>query len=113
MAAVAPDTDEWQPPPHEPEIGDIESYQAFARALNAPPKKLIPIGERDRRWYNKKSHILLEADPEALVTPEKLAQRVFVAECEGGKKKSDATTSKLAFLKLNKLKGYLDDIFLG
>ena len=74
MAAVAPDTDEWQPPAHEPEIGDIESYQAFARALNAPPKKLIPIGERDRRWYNKKSHILLEADPEALVTPEKLAQ---------------------------------------
>ena len=41
---------------------------------------------------------------------------IFVAECEGGKKKSDATTSKLAFLKLNKLKGlkgYLDDIFLG
>jgi len=73
MASVAPDED-WQPPPHEPEIGDIESYQAFARALNAPPKKLIPIGERDRRWYNKKSHILLEADPEALVTPEKLAQ---------------------------------------
>ena len=50
MAAVAPDTDEWQPPPHEPEMGDIESYQAFARALNAPPKKLIPIGERDRRY---------------------------------------------------------------
>ena len=74
MASVAPDTDDWQPPPHEPEMGDIESYQAFARALNAPPKKLIPIGERDRRWYNKKSHILLEADPEALVTPEKLAQ---------------------------------------
>ena len=73
MASVAPDED-WQPPPHEPEIGDIESYQAFAKALNAPPKKLIPIGERDRRWYNKKSHILLEADPEALVTPEKLAQ---------------------------------------
>ena len=73
MASIAPDED-WQPPPHEPEIGDIESYQAFAKALNAPPKKLIPIGERDRRWYNKKSHILLEADPEALVTPEKLAQ---------------------------------------
>ena len=35
-----------------------------------PAQKLIPIGERDRRWYNKKSHILLEADPEALVTPE-------------------------------------------
>ena len=78
MASVAPDED-WQPPPHEPEIGDIESYQAFAKALNAPPKKLIPIGERDRRWYNKKSHILLEADPEALVT---LVDYVYTARVE-------------------------------
>ena len=37
---------------------------------------------------------------------------IFVAE-HGGKKVDGATTSKLAFLKLNKIKGYLDDIFLG
>ena len=37
---------------------------------------------------------------------------IFVAE-HGDKKVDGATTSKLAFLKLNKIKGYLDDIFLG
>lgn len=36
---------------------------------------------------------------------------IFVAKHDG--KKIDAATSKLAFLKLNKIKGYLDDIFLG
>jgi hypothetical protein len=36
---------------------------------------------------------------------------IFLAEHDG--KKVDATTPKLSFLKLNKLKGYLDDIFLG
>lgn len=37
---------------------------------------------------------------------------IFVAE-HGDKKVDGATTSKLAFLKLKKIKGYLDDIFLG
>ena len=72
MAAVAPD--EWQPPAHEPELGDLESYQAFARVLKAPPRPLIKIGERDKRWFNKKSHILLEADPASIITEEKLSQ---------------------------------------
>ena len=47
-------------------------YKKFTELMGAPPKPEMPIAPREYRTFlNKKSNILLEADPEAIVTEEK------------------------------------------
>ena len=44
-------------------------YKKFTELMGAPPKPEMPIAPREYRTFlNKKSNILLEADPEAIVT---------------------------------------------
>ena len=63
----------------------VSEYQAFCKKLGAPPRPEIKIGPRDyRTLVNKKANILLEADPEAVVTEAKYAQWQLKVEGKAG-----------------------------